>query len=466
MRELVVSENYRHMTIRSLALRAQRRQLCLVIGTCPCRPFAGNWSRLDEPVAAGRRPCVLNAASRLSQWGLSFSRDRGTLTLSMKDKKDVIARSAEPGYETVLADVVRLVETARRTAARSVNTVMTATYWAIGRSIVEQEQKGASRASYGEELVVQLSRDLQSRFGRGFGRANLFQMKAFFLAYRDIVQTLSGVSSGSSPAQIVQTLSGLSPGTTDIAAAAAHFRLPWSHYVRLLSVRNSEARTFYEEEALRGGWTIRQLDRQIDSQFYERTALSRDKASMLRKGQVVLPGDVVTPEEEIKQPYLLEFLDLKDEYSESDLESALVAKLETFLLELGGDFAFVGRQRRLRVGDEWYRIDLLFFHRRLRCLVIIDLKLGKFTHADAGQMHLYLNYAREHWTLAGENPPVGLILCAEKDSAVAKYALEGLPNKVLAAEYRTALPEERILVEEINKTKKQIEARSESRPGH
>jgi predicted nuclease of restriction endonuclease-like (RecB) superfamily len=231
-------------------------------------------------------------------------------------------------------------------------------------------------------------------------------------------------------------------------------------------VRNPEARTFYEEEALRGGWTIRQLDRQIDSQFYERTVLSRDKASMLRKGQVGLPGDVVTPEEEIKQPYLLEFLDLKDEYSESDLESALVAKLETFLLELGGDFTFVGRQRRLRVGDEWYRIDLLFFHRRLRCLVIIDLKLGKFTHADAGQMHLYLNYAREHWTLAGENPPVGLILCAEKDSAVAKYALEGLPNKVLAAEYRTALPEERILVEEINKTKKQIEARSESKPGH
>ena len=231
-------------------------------------------------------------------------------------------------------------------------------------------------------------------------------------------------------------------------------------------MRNPEARTFYEEEALRGGWTIRQLDRQIDSQFYERTVLSRDKASMLRKGQVGLPGDVVTPEEEIKQPYLLEFLDLKDEYSESDLESALVAKLETFLLELGGDFTFVGRQRRLRVGDEWYRIDLLFFHRRLRCLVIIDLKLGKFTHADAGQMHLYLNYAREHWTLAGENPPVGLILCAEKDSAVAKYALEGLPNKVLAAEYRTALPEERILVEEINKTKKQIEARSESKPGH
>jgi hypothetical protein len=167
------------------------------------------------------------------------------------------------------------------------------------------------------------------------------------------------------------------------------------------------------------------------------------------------PADVVSPEEEIKNPYVLEFLDLKDEYS----ETALIAKLESFLLELGGAFTFVGRQRRLRVGDEWYRIDLLFFHRRLRCLVIIDLKLGKFTHADAGQMHLYLNYARKHWRIAGENPPVGLILCAEKDSAVAKYALEGLPNKVLAAEYRTVLPEERLLVQAVEATRRELENR-------
>jgi hypothetical protein len=173
---------------------------------------------------------------------------------------------------------------------------------------------------------------------------------------------------------------------------------------------------------------------------------------------------VLTPEEEIKDPYLLEFLALKDEYSESDLEAALITKLEAFLLELGSDFTFVGRQRRLRVGDEWYRIDLLFFHRRLRCLIIIDLKLDKLTHADAGQMHLYLNYAREHWTLPGENPPIGLILCAEKDHAVAKYALEGLPNKVLAAEYRTALPNERLLVQAIEKTRRQLETRGGSRP--
>jgi hypothetical protein len=170
---------------------------------------------------------------------------------------------------------------------------------------------------------------------------------------------------------------------------------------------------------------------------------------------------VVTAEEEIKDPFVLEFLGLKDEYSESELEEGLIRQLENFLLELGRDFAFIGRQRRLRVGDEWYRVDLLFFHRRLRCLVVVDLKLGRFTHADAGQMHLYLNYAREHWTHPDENPPVGLILCAQKDHAVARYALEGLPNKVLAAEYRTALPDEKLLAEELERTRRILEARQQ-----
>ncbi len=343
---------------------------------------------------------------------------------------------------------------------------MTATYWAIGRRIVEQEQRGAAKAGYGDELILRLSRDLQARFGRGFGRANLFQMRAFYFAYREIVQTASGESPVAERPKKVQTPSGQLARHDDVAEVANHLPLPWSQYVRLLAVRNPEARRFYETEALRGGWTIRQLDRQIGSQFYERTILSKNKAAMLRRA-VASPGDVLTPEEEIKDPYLLEFLALKDEYSESDLEAALITKLEAFLLELGSDFTFVGRQRRLRVGDEWYRIDLLFFHRRLRCLIIIDLKLDKLTHADAGQMHLYLNYAREHWTLPGENPPIGLILCAEKDHAVAKYALEGLPNKVLAAEYRTALPNEQLLVQAIEKTRKQLERRrgSRSKPG-
>lgn len=279
---------------------------------------------------------------------------------------------------------------------------MTAAYWEIGRRVVEYEQEGAARAGYGERLLERLSADLKKRFGRGFGIINLRQMRRFYLEWPapQIRQTLSdesqsGVIRQTPPAELLRV------------GSRTPFPLPWSHYVKLLAVKSTEARAFYEAEALRGGWSVRQLDRQISSQFYERTALSRDKATMLRKGAVAVPEDVVTPEEEIKDPFVLEFLGLKDEYSESDLEEALVRQLENFLLELGGDFAFVGRQRRLRVGDEWYRIDLVFFHRRLRCLVVIDLKLGKFTHADAGQMHLYLNYAREHWTLPGENPRSG-----------------------------------------------------------
>lgn len=254
----------------------------------------------------------------------------------------------------------------------------------------------------------------------------------------------------------LQTVSARS----SLAVLATRFQLPWSHYVKLLGIRNSDARAFYEAEALRGGWSVRQLERQISTQFYERTALSRNKAAMLKKGAKPHHEDSVTPEEEIKDPFVLEFLGLKDEYSENDLEEALIRKLENFLLELGGDFAFIGRQRRLRIGNEWYRVDLVFFHRRLRCLVVIDLKLGKFTHADAGQMHLYLNYAKEHWTHAGENPPVGLILCAQKDSAVAHYALEGLSNKVLAAEYRTALPNEKTIALELELTRRMLERRA------
>ena len=241
--------------------------------------------------------------------------------------------------------------------------------------------------------------------------------------------------------------------------AATHFPLPWSAYVRLLSVGSESARTFYEAEALRCGWSVRQLDRQIHSQFYERTALSRNKAAMLRRGEKALAGDDATAEEEVKDPLVLEFLDLKDEYSESDLEEALTQRLETFLLELGGDFCFIGRQKRLRIDDEWYRVDLVFFHRRLRCLVIIDLKIGRFSHADAGQMNVYLNYAREHWTREDENPPVGLILCAQKGDALARYALEGLPSKVLAAEYRTELPDEEELAAEIQRTREFLEKR-------
>ena len=354
-------------------------------------------------------------------------------------------------YRAVFGDVSKIIDAARESAARSVNAAMTAAYWLIGRRIVEFEQSGEERAEYGAALIDKLAEDLTVRFGRGFSLQNIYNMRLFYLSYQ--------------PDRILQTASGefdppsVELGFDDLLSA---FPLPWSAYVRLLSVRNESARQFYETEALRGGWSVRQLDRQIGSQFYERTALSKNRTAMLTGGQRKRPEDIALPGEQIKDPFVLEFLDLRDEYSESDLEEALVRHLETFLLELGDDFCFMGRQRRLRVGGRWYRVDLLFYHRSLRCLVVIDLKIGAFTHADAGQMHFYLNYAREHWMREGENPPVGLILCSEKDEALARYALEGLSNNVMAAEYRIALPDENLLAAELDRTRQAMEQRTEA----
>ena len=207
-------------------------------------------------------------------------------------------------------------------------------------------------------------------------------MRSFFVEHREIVQAVPAQLDVAGIVQALPAQSGL------VARLAEAFPLPWTHYVRLLAVRSPVARRFYAVEALRGGWSSRQLDRQIQSQFFERTALSRNKARMLSKGQVAEPSDAVSAEEAIKDPFVLEFLDLKDEYSELELEEALIKQLETFLLELGGAFTFVGRQRRLRVGDEWYRVDLVFFHRELRCLVVIDLKIAVLARVVQVPVHL------------------------------------------------------------------------------
>jgi predicted nuclease of restriction endonuclease-like (RecB) superfamily len=397
-------------------------------------------------------------------------------------KKSASAPVAVRGYSALLGGVSELLESARRASARAVNAFMTATYWEVGRRIVEFEQGGERRAEYGEELLKRLAQDLSARLGRGFSRQNLQNMRLLYLSAPPdrIRQTLSGklaepgnrqtTSGKSSPARrspastsrgaMVQAQTAPSSLSLPLSELARAFPLPWSHYVLLIGrSRSPEAFAFYQTEALRGGWSVRQLQRQMDSQFYERTALSRDKAAMLRKGAKPQPGDAISADEEIRHPLVLEFLGLRDEYSESDLEDALIRHLETFLLELGNDFAFVGRQRRLRIDDEWYRVDLLFFHRRLRCLVIFDLKLGRFTHADSGQMHLYLNYTREHWVAPGENPPVGIILCSGKSEALVRYATGALPNKLLVREYLTALPNEKLLSAELEKTRREIERR-------
>ena len=455
-------------------------------------------------------------------------------TRSTQRKKSAVARASQSAgrsdYRAWSGGIAALLAEARRQSARSVNAILTATYWKIGRRIVEFVQQGETRAEYGDVVLKRLSHDLTKQFGRGFSHRNLDQMRLFHLQHpaQEISQTLSAkfsrqgltaffqtvsekfllpticqtVSDKSFSKQISQTLSAeleicetashksadagklptasaksLVPisatlslkyetpsriSSVDLALyleALCHaFPLSWSHYVRLLSVESPEARKFYETESLRGGWSVRQLDRQVGSLFYERTALAKTKARLLNTGAKARPEDAVSVEEEIKSPYVLEFLNLRDDYAENDLEDALVRHLEAFLLELGNDFTFVARQKKIRVGKQWYRIDLLLFHRRLRCLFIFDLKLGRFTHADAGQMNLYVNYAAEHLMLEGENPPVGLILCSEHDEAVARYSMGNVTNKILAAQYKLALPDPRLIEREIEKTRRLLES--------
>ncbi len=373
----------------------------------------------------------------------------GQLALSWSlPKRSKTETEPEVAYTRLRSGIVELLEMARCGAARAVNSVIASAYWEVGRRIVQEEQNGREKAGYGERLMDRLSSDLMAQFGRGFSRSNVFQMRQFYLAHLEIVQTPSGQSEAPGT---VQTPSG------QLQQLPA-FPLSWSHYVRLLTVQDGTARSFYASEALRGGWSVRQLDRQIASQFYERSKVA--KRTLVAKSK---PDDEISPDDHIRDPFVLEFLNLKDEYSESELEDALIEHLEKFLLELGGEFTFIARQKRLRVGDQWYRVDLLLFHRRLRCLILIDLKLGRFTHADAGQMNLYLNYATQHWTIEGENPPIGLILCSERNEAVAHYALGNLANKVLAREYKLTLPEESALVQELAETRRSLQKRSSTK---
>jgi predicted nuclease of restriction endonuclease-like (RecB) superfamily len=247
-------------------------------------------------------------------------------------------------YSELLSGVVTLIEEARLAAVRSVNVVLTSTYWLVGQRIVEHEQSGSERAGYGEALLKRLAQDLTASLGRGFSERNLRQMRLFYLGW-SIRQTPSAKS-----------------------VTGPRFPLPWSHYVRLLSVSDAKAREYYEREALLGGWSARQLDRQIASLVYQRTRGARSRSTREEN----LPADA-----HVRNPFILEFLNLRDEYSETELETALIRSLEQLLLELGNDFAFVARQKRLRIGTEWYRVDLVFFHRRLRALIIVDLLCGR-----------------------------------------------------------------------------------------
>lgn len=340
-------------------------------------------------------------------------------------------------YSTLIADLSSFIEQGRRAALRYVNTALVATYWLIGRRIVEYEQKGKRRAAYGEATLQKISQDLTNRFGRGFSLPQLKNIRQFYITYSKKSYTLSSQSALVIPKTLL-----------------AEFPLSWSHYCLLIRLDEPFKREFYEAECIRGNWSVRQLDRQIQSMLYERTALSKRKAAVLAKAHTKpIPS---RPEDEIKDPYVLEFLDLKDEYSESQLEEALIHHLEHFLLELGIGFTFVARQKRITLEGDHYRLDLLLYHRLLRCLVAIDLKIGKLTPADAGQMNLYLNYLNDKEKLPNENDPVGIILCTGKKKTVVEYALGGMSNKIFASKYKLQLPDPEALKAEIEHQRQRL----------
>jgi predicted nuclease of restriction endonuclease-like (RecB) superfamily len=363
-------------------------------------------------------------------------------------------RIKKENYSSFLTELVSIIDQGRTMAVQYVNTALVATYWLMGRRIVEYEQKGRERADYGEELLVKLAADLSSRFGKGFSLRNLRNMRSFYTMF-PIRQTPSAESKknrkGQTPSaelSIFQTVSGISETLT------RKFSLSWSHYCLLMRTEEPFQREFYEAECIRGNWSVRQLDRQIQSMLYERTALSRRKSAVLAKAHE--KPIIIKPEDEIKDPYILEFLGLKDEYSESQLEEALIRHLEHFLLELGVGFTFAARQKRITLEGSHYRLDLLLYHRILKCLVAIDLKIGEFTHADAGQMNLYVNYLKDRERLPGENDPIGIVLCTDTKKTVVEYALGGISNKIFASKYKLQLPDPKLLQAEIEHERKRL----------
>ncbi len=342
-------------------------------------------------------------------------------------------------YEELIRDLSVLIEEGRKTVARSVNVVLTATYWLMGRRIIEYEQQGKERAQYGAMLLINIAKRLVPKFGRGFNERNLDYMRQFYLAYPKISNSLSSKSS-------------LYLGTHETQRfLTSRFVLAWTHYRLLMRIDEVAKRNFYEAECLRGGWSVRQLDRQVQSLLYERTGLSRQKRAVIAKAH---QGKLITrPEDEIKDPYVLEFLDLKDEYSESDLEDALITHLEHFLLELGTGFTFIARQKRFEIGGNHYRIDLLLFNRLFKALTLIDLKIGDFNHADAGQMNFYLNWAKREAKFPGENAPVGIVLCSGKNQTYVEYALGNISNKIFVSQYKLQLPKTQDLKKELERSR-------------
>ncbi|CAN5812408.1 PDDEXK nuclease domain-containing protein [soil metagenome] len=363
----------------------------------------------------------------------------------------------KPDDELFYGRVAGLIAQARQRVAATVNTTMVMTYFEIGRLILEHEQQGQERAAYGKETLKSLSRQLTAQFGKGFSVENLDRMRFFYKIYGSGISSTLLTKSGSekdetNAPQISATPLRKSAEPISTLGQQPEFKLSWSHYLKLMRIENPDERRFYEIECLANNWSLRELQRQFDSSLYERLALSRDKAQvkqLAEKGQTLQ-----APQDMVKDPYVLEFLGLREEavYSESKLESHIIDELQHFLLELGKGFAFVGRQVRFTFEEKHFRVDLVFYNRFLRCFVLLDLKIGEVSHQDLGQMQMYVNYYDRFVKTEEENPTIGIILCKEKNKALVEITLPKENNQIFASKYQTFLPSKEELKAVLNET--------------
>ncbi|HZL10807.1 MAG TPA: PDDEXK nuclease domain-containing protein [Prolixibacteraceae bacterium] len=326
---------------------------------------------------------------------------------------------SQANYQNLIAQIGALLLEGRQKAAQAVNTILVQTYWEVGKYIVEFEQKGDFKAEYGSQLLDRLSKDLSFNYGKGFSRSNIFQIRLFYIKF-----------------QKIQTLSG---------------QLTWSHYAEILKSENDLEIGFYSKQCEKERWSVRELRRQMQSSLFERLALSKDKDGVLKLAK---EGHLIEkPEDLLKDPFVLEFLNIPEHYQylETELEEQIISNLQQFIMEMGKGFAFIGRQYRMSIGGKHFYLDLLFYHRILKCFVLIDLKRGEIDHQDIGQMNLYLNYFKKEEATEGDNEPVGIILGKHKNHILVEYATASITNKVLLSKYQLYLPKKEQLQEQISK---------------
>lgn len=316
--------------------------------------------------------------------------------------------------------IKEIVVSSRETTYRAVNTAIVKTYWEIGRAIVENEQDGNVRAEYGKQVLLGLSKRLSKELGKGFSLSNLFNMRRFYISY-PIFQTVSG-------------------------------KLSWSHYCELVEIENEDKRAFYENETINSGWSVRELQRQLNSSLYERLLLSEGNANKETVMKLAKEGQALTkPSDMLKDPYVFEFLGIPENKPilEKELEAKLIRHIEDFLLELGKGFMYVGSQQRVTLGNKHYYVDMVFYNKILKAYVLIDLKIRKFEHGDVGQMNTYLNYYKTEVNDEMDNDPIGIVLCAEKNDVEAQYALGGMNNQIFASKYVYYLPDKSLLEQQV-----------------